>query len=68
MVVPILRQSSNRQEAKNAKKFVTTPRRHLGDFERNLAPFAGLAVQNDTFKRETIDEVSSEKVCVTVHP
>ncbi len=47
---------ANRQETKNAKEICWTPRNTLGDFGNILAPFANLAVQNTTHKRENIQD------------
>jgi hypothetical protein len=40
-----LKYLSNRQDTKNAKNSIPTPRYALGDFEKDLAAFANLAVQ-----------------------
>jgi hypothetical protein len=44
MVVSLLSHVGNRQDTEIAKKSVMTPRKDLGGFEKNLAPFASLAV------------------------
>jgi len=54
MLLAKLKHLSNRQEAKNAKGFRLTPRNTLGDFEKALATFANLAVQETTLNVETI--------------
>jgi hypothetical protein len=54
VLVAILEHFSHRQDTKNAKKTVMSPRKALGDFNTSLATFASLAVQKTTLKRETI--------------
>jgi hypothetical protein len=66
-----LKYSSNRQDTKNAKKSILTPRYALGGFRKDLAIFANLAVQKTTLNRETISiskrgKFRNEKVTLKV--